>query len=70
MQVKSNMAYMLFYRRKDLTEFSTAADETLTTSANNSADAVTDDAENKSSSSDSEDDSGDAAEGSIILRFF
>lgn len=57
------MAYLLFYRRKDLSDFSTTADDV----EGATADATTVEAENNTNadSSDSEQDSGNAAEGTL-----
>jgi hypothetical protein len=64
------MAYLLFYRRKDLPDFSTAADE-VESATTSTADVVTTaEAENNTNvSSDSEQDSGNAAEGTFARYY-
>jgi hypothetical protein len=57
------MAYLLFYRRKDLPDFSTAADEAESVTTSTADVATTAEAENNTNvSSDSEQDSDNAAE--------
>ena len=61
------MAYLLFYRRKDLNEFTTAADESTSTANTSTADVTTAEAEtNANDSSDSENDSDNNAEGTFL----